>query len=168
MNVPSSRLVGGLGIVSLLLACQVDRDQRETEGPGIPDTEEQVPDYLEGLSFTEPPCRDAPIPPGLQPPVTISVANNRVTVNKPMIVLCRGDFMEWVSDGTADDWTVNWKDNAPSPLEPGGPVTPDSGRRQAVGVGLWSYEVTVTLGDTTLSLDPEMVVMPDPVIWPSR
>ena len=114
---------------------------------------------------------DCEVPARIGSPVTISVVSDTaaqgaarsVAVDKPVVVACVGDPLEWQADpGTILAWEVAW--DADSPLADGvSPSGDESGRGggQAATVGIFKYTVRVTTADSVqIELDPDAVIMP--------
>ena len=89
-------------------------------------------------------------------------ARPSLSVDKPVVVVCRGENLEWQADTAAvPNWTVTW--DARSPLEPSGPIGsgPDGqGGGQAATVGAFKYNVFVVVDGDTVFLDPDAVILP--------
>lgn len=114
---------------------------------------------------------DCDVPARIGSPVTISVVSDTaaqgaaraVAVDKPVVVACVGDPLEWQADpGTILAWEIDW--DAESPLAERVPPTGDESGRgggEAATVGIFKYTVRVTTTDSVqIELDPDAVIMP--------
>jgi len=134
--------------------------------------------FVAACDMTTPPSEtregtgiDCEVPERIGSPVTISVVSDTaaqgaarsVAVDKPVVVACVGDRLEWEADpGTILAWEVEW--DGESPLADRVPPSGDESGRgggQAVTVGIFKYTVRVTTADSVqLELDPDAVIMP--------